>query len=223
MARCAFSFWLWAAAPSAWRADRTRRNIVNQLRVDNIGQRFFMTVRPEESEKRRGILVNTAGGCDAPRAHTWNFHHRWYLRVVGPPWILPKKNSDKRSSIIAISLFFLLLCSSNARCLFYSILFYFPLWNSLEFEINDNELDLESLLILEHSCRHAIIRTDCSIDNKFARILFTWIENTRSQKLRKSRIFTKLYSKGTKTVSRLQDWFLLFRNVFVILRIILLK
>lgn len=129
--------------------------------------------------------------------------------------------NDHRSS--RFRSFFFLLCSSNARCLFYSILFYFPLWNSLEFEINDNELDLESLLILEHSCRHAIIRSDCSIDNKFARILFTWIESTRSQKLRKSRIFTKLYSKGTKTVSRLQDWFLLFRNVFVILRIILLK
>lgn len=27
--------------------------MVNQLRVDNIGQRFFMTAGPEESEKRR--------------------------------------------------------------------------------------------------------------------------------------------------------------------------
>lgn len=129
--------------------------------------------------------------------------------------------NDHRSSRFR-SFFSFFVLPMHVVC-FIPFLFYFPLWNSLEFEINDNELDLESLLILEHSCRHAIIRTDCSIDNKFARILFTWIESTRSQKLRKSRIFTKLYSKGTKTVSRLQDWFLLFRNVFVILRIILLK
>lgn len=131
MARCAFSFWPWAAAPpGAWRADRTRRNIVNQLRVDNIGQRFFMTVRPEESEKRRGIPVNTAGGCDAPPhvcIHeiftTGDIYESLDRRGILSS---PKKKSaiiinDHRSSRFLFLFFFVL-----ARRLFHFILFYFP-------------------------------------------------------------------------------------------------
>lgn len=128
MARCAFSFWPWAAAPpGAWRADRTRRNIVNQLRVDNIGQRFFMTVRPEESEKRRGIPVNTAGGCDAPPhvcIHeiftTGDIYESLDRRGILSS---PKKkirHHNKRSSIIAISFSFFLFLH-----VVYFISFYF--------------------------------------------------------------------------------------------------
>lgn len=174
MARCAFSFWPWAAAPpGAWRADRTRRNIVNQLRVDNIGQRFFMTVRPEESEKRRGIPVNTAGGCDAPPhvcIHeiftTGDIYESLDRRGILSS---PKKKSaiiinDHRSS----RFLFLFFCSCTSSISFHFILF--PLWNSFEFEIVYNDWNLWSrtrfkISFLSFNFAFMIIHTDYSIDN----------------------------------------------------------
>lgn len=151
MARCAFSFWPWAAAR---RADRTRRNIVNQLRVDNIGQRFFMTVRTGGKWKTgRGIRVNTAGRV---MLHHVCIHE--IFTTTGdiyesldeiPSSSPPKKNppSDKRSSIIAtLTLFFFFLLT---RVVFYFISLGIRNWRNKDLLSNlliTRKLDLEFVL-----------------------------------------------------------------------------
>lgn len=170
MARCAFSFWPWAAAPSARRADRTRRNIVNQLRVDNIGQRFFMTVRPggkwktERDPGEHGRRVWCSACAYMKFSPPLIFTSRWTVVEFS----LPKKKkknppSDKRSSIIAISIFF-------------SFLSFFPLLTHVAYFISfvesfgirnwrqwfSKSRTLESILDSNFGTfvQHAIIRID---------------------------------------------------------------